>query len=83
MSHKVYASLMKTKNTKRVHARIMHKVLGNPRYKGKHVIIVANKILTAKTGDGAAKILRDVDKKYPHETAAVTYIPDADTLIFS
>jgi hypothetical protein len=72
---------MRRENTKSAHARIMHKVLSSPRYKGKHVIVVANKILTAKTGDGAAKILHDVDKKYPHETAAVTYIPDADTLI--
>lgn len=31
---------------------------------------------------GAAKILEEVDRDYPDDIPAITYIPDADTLIF-
>lgn len=61
--------------------RLMEKILNDPSYKGKHVIVVAGKIFTAKTGDGAAKILERVDEEYPNEIPQIAYIPDADTLI--
>lgn len=59
----------------------MEKILNNPRFRGKHVIVVAGKIFTAKTGEKASKILAEVRRKYPKKTPAVTYVPDADTLI--
>lgn len=59
----------------------MTKVMSNPSYKGKHVIFVAGKVYTAKTGSEANKILDLLEKKYPKETPAITYIPKADTLI--
>jgi len=59
----------------------MEKVLGDPRFRGKHVIVVGGKVFTAKTGEKASKILAEVRRKYPKETPAVTYIPDADALI--
>jgi len=55
--------------------------MSNPAYKGKHVIVVAGKVFTAKTGEGASKILEEIRRKYPKEIPAITYIPDADTLI--
>jgi len=70
---------MKKNNPKQ--DKIMQKVLSNPKYKGKHVIVVADKIFTANTGDGAAQILDKVDKKYPDLTPSIAYIPDADSLI--
>lgn len=61
---------------------VMEKILSNPRFRGKHVIIVvAGKVFTAKTGEKASKILAKVRLKYPKETPAVTYIPDADALV--
>lgn len=60
---------------------LMEQVLSDPQYKGKHVVVVAGKVFTARTGEGAAKILDDVDEQYPDDVAAITYIPDADTLI--
>jgi hypothetical protein len=66
------------KKTKKVD---MLQVMSNPRYRGKHIIAVAGKIFTAKTGDGAAQILAEVRKRYPQQTPAVTYIPEADVLI--
>ena len=59
----------------------MEKILSNPRFRGKHVIVVAGKVFTAKTGEKASKILAQVRRQYPKETPAVTYIPDADALI--
>lgn len=57
------------------------KMMENPCYQGHHVIMVKNKIFTAKTGKKAARILKEIRKKYPQETPQVTYIPKADTLV--
>lgn len=59
----------------------MEKILNDTAYKGKHVIVVAGRIFTANTGEGAAKILEQVERDYPDEIPEITYIPDADTLI--
>lgn len=53
----------------------MKEVFSNPRFRGKHVILVAGKVFTAETGQGAAKILEKVLKKYPKETPEVAYLP--------
>lgn len=59
----------------------MDEIYGKPQYRGKHVIVVAGKVFTARTGEGAAKILEKMRRQYPKETPAITYIPDADALI--
>lgn len=59
----------------------MPEIFKNPRYRGKHVILAAGKIFTAKTGDGAAEILRKIRKKYPDITPEVAYLPKAHSLI--
>ena len=59
----------------------MTNVMSNPVYRGKHIIVIAGKIFTAKTGEQANKILDNLEKKYPKEIPAITYIPKADTLI--
>jgi len=56
-------------------------IFKNPRYRGKHVILAAGKIYTAKTGDGAAEILKKIRKKYPDVTPEVAYLPKAHSLI--
>ena len=59
----------------------MREILDNPRFRGKHVVLVAGKVFTAKTGERASRILAEVREKYPKETPAITYIPKADALI--
>lgn len=59
----------------------MINIMSNARYRGKHIIVIAGKVFTARTGEGASKILERVRLKYPKETPAITYIPDADALI--
>lgn len=56
-------------------------VMNDPRYRGKHVIVVAGKVYATKTGNQANKLLDSLEKKYPKETPAFTYIPKTDTLI--
>ena len=57
------------------------KVLSSPRYRGKHLIIVKDKIFTAKTGQEAARIFKEVIKKYPKEKPTITYVPKEGSLI--
>ena len=59
----------------------MPEIFKNPKYRGKHVILAAGKIYTAKTGDGAAEVLRKIRKKYPDVTPEVAYLPKAHSLI--
>ncbi len=59
----------------------MYEIFKNPRYRGKHVILAAGKVYTAKTGEGAAEILKEIREKYPEVTPEVAYLPKAHSLI--
>jgi len=59
----------------------MMDVFKNPRYRGKHVVLAAGKIYTAKTGEGAAEILERLEKTHPSITPEVAYLPKARSLI--
>jgi hypothetical protein len=59
----------------------MMDVFKNPRYRGKHIILAAGRIYTAKTGDGASEILNKIRKQYPDVTPEVAYLPKAHSLI--
>lgn len=56
-------------------------IFQNPRYRGKHVVLAAGKIYTAKTGDGVEEILKNLEIKYPKVTPEVAYLPKARSLI--
>jgi len=66
---------------KQVRKLTMVNIMSNPAYKGRHIIFVSGKVFTAKTGSEANKILDRLERKYPNEVPAITYIPKADTLI--
>lgn len=55
--------------------RTMMDIFKNPRYRGKHVILAAGKIFTAKTGEGAARILKKLEKTNPNDTPEIAYLP--------
>ena len=59
----------------------MPQIFKNPRYRGKHVILAAGKVYTAKTGEGAAEILMKLEKTHPDVTPEVAYLPKARSLI--
>ena len=56
-------------------------VFKNPRYRGKHIILAAGKVYTAKTGEGAAAILKRLEKTHPASVPEVAYLPKARSLI--
>lgn len=67
---------------KRKHHKItMVNIMSDPKYKGKHIVVIDDKIFTATSGKEANKILDKLEKRYPKETPAITYIPKEDTLI--
>lgn len=59
----------------------MPQIFKNPRYRGKHIILAGGKIYTAKTGEGAAEILKRLEKSHPKITPEVAYLPKAKSLI--
>lgn len=53
----------------------MMNIFKNSRYRGKHVILAAGKVYTAKTGEGAAEILKKLERMTPRVTPEVAYLP--------
>jgi hypothetical protein len=70
----VYNYLMKKKKS-------MMEIFKNPHYRGKHIVLIAGRVFTAKTGDGVAEILRRLEKTHPKETPEVAYLPKARSMI--
>jgi len=66
--------------TKKLKA-LISEVYKNPKYSGKHVIIIGGKIHAKKTGSAKSKLLEKLIKKYPKETPVLTYVPREDALI--
>lgn len=60
---------------------LLSKVYKDPKYKGKHIIIMKGKIYSTKTGQAKTELLEKLLKKYPKETPTITYIPAEDSLI--
>lgn len=59
----------------------MPQIMSNPRYRGKHLILAAGKLYTAKTGEGAAEILEKIRKENPKVIPEIAYLPKAHSLI--
>lgn len=57
------------------------RIYKDPQYRGKHVIVIANKVFATKTGKEKSELLDKLLKKYPRATPTITYIPKADNLI--
>jgi hypothetical protein len=58
----------------------MMDIFKNPRYRGKHVILAAGKLYTAKTGEGASEILKKVRRNNPDIVPEIAYLPKAHSL---
>ena len=57
------------------------KVLANPRYKGKHLIITRRRVFATTTAKETAKLFDRATKQHPHQKLTLAYIPREDTLI--
>jgi len=67
----------KTKTTN----QLLSKVFKDPKYGGKHVIIIGGKVYATKTGAAASELLEKLLKKHPKEVPNITYVPGEETLI--
>lgn len=61
--------------------KMINLAYADSKYRGKHVVILGDKIYSAKNGKLASKILEKLIKKYPKETPIISYIPKSDALI--
>lgn len=61
--------------------KIMFQIMADPKYIGKHIVVVKDQVYATKTGPQASRVLEKVIKKYPKETPLVAYIPKDDSLI--
>lgn len=59
------------------------KILSATKYRGKHLVIIKNRVFAAKTGQEAAKIFKEVIKKYPKEKPTIAYVPKEEMLILT
>ena len=69
---------MKKNNTS---PSLLVKIYQDPKYRGKHVVVINDKIYATKTGKAKSLLLEKLLKQYPDKTPIITYIPKADTLI--
>ena len=60
---------------------LISKIYKDPKYQGKHIIIIGGKIYATKTGRAKTEILEKLLKKYPKEIPTITYIPTEESLI--
>ena len=56
-------------------------IFTDPHYRGKHIVMIAGKVFSAKTGKEASKIFDRVTRRYPGKTPTITYVPKEDALI--
>lgn len=61
--------------------RLLIKALLNPRYRGKHIIMIKGKIYTAENAKEASLLFDRLTKKFPGHIPTLTYIPKEDALI--
>ena len=69
---------MKKKTTTEI---LISQAYQNPKYQGKHLVVLGGKIYATKTGMAQVKLLEKLMKRYPHEKPSIAYIPEANTLI--
>lgn len=60
---------------------LMTRAYRNPKFSGKHIVVIGGKIYATKTGRASSELLEKLLKKYPKETPLITYIPMEDSLI--
>lgn len=62
-------------------AKLLRRVVANPRYRGKHLVVVAGKVFVARSAADAPRLFDRVTRTHRHATPTLLYIPKADALI--
>lgn len=51
------------------------------KYRGKHVLVVGEKVYSARTGNKALEILKKIETEDPAASPLLAYVPKSDALI--
>lgn len=68
------------KKTKNGH-QILQRVYADPRYRGKHLILVGGEVFVARSASDAPVLFDRVMRSRPRATPTLVYVPRVDTLI--
>ena len=60
--------------------RVLEQVYANPRYRGKHVIVIGDKVFVARSAAEAPRLFDRVTHAHPGATPTLIYVPQADAL---
>lgn len=62
-------------------AKLLRRVAANPRYRGKHLVVVGGKVFMARSAAEAPRLFDRVTRTHRRATPTLVYIPKADALI--
>ena len=62
-------------------AKLVRRLTTNPRYRGKHLIVVEGKVFVARSAAEAPALFERVTRAHRRATPTLLYIPKADALI--
>ena len=60
---------------------LLRRLAANPRYRGKHLIVVEGKVFVARSAADAPGLFDRVTQTHRHAIPTLLYIPKADALI--
>ncbi len=59
----------------------MQRLSKNPRYRGKHLIVINGKVFVARSAAQAKRLFDRLTHAYPTSTPTLLYMPKADALV--
>jgi len=62
-------------------ARLLQRLAANPRYRGKHVIVIEGRVFVARSAAEAPRLFDRVTRAHRQATPTLLYVPKADALI--
>lgn len=63
-------------------AKLLRRVAANPRYRGKHLVVVGGKVFVARSAAEAPRLFDRVTRTHRRATPTLVYISKADALIY-
>ena len=59
----------------------LRRVCENPRYRGKHLVVVAGRVYVARTSKDLSRLVDRALRQHPGATPTLVYVPKAESLI--
>lgn len=62
-------------------AKLLQRLVANPRYRGKHLIVIAGKVFMARSGAEAPRLFDRLTQKHRQATPTLVYVPKTGALV--